>query len=605
MSTKPGFDFSGYATRNGLRCSDGRTIVKGAFAHQNGDTVPLVWQHSSSTPETVIGQVLLEDRPDGTYCHGKFNNSDYGQRSKALVKHGDITSLSIKAGSLVEKTKNVIHGKIHEVSLVLAGANPGALIDAVTIMHADGMVEIVPDTGIIYSGQPLVHSDDAFLSDPLPPSSSLNDSALIAIMARLNDMSQSSSMSHAQKERTIKDVFDDLTEEQKQVVYYMIGQSTGVGEAKHLEDGGYIMKHNVFDTNESEAFGGSSSHTKQLTHKEFGAILSAARDNKTTSLRDTFVEHATNEYGLEPIDILFPEARNVDGAGPQTWKRPDDWVAGVLRDIKKTPFSRIKTVIADLHHDDARARGYITGNRKKEEIIPLMKRVTTPTTIYKKQKLDRDDIIDITDFNVVAWLRREMREMLDEELARAILIGDGRDVSDPDKINDQNIRPIYTDNSDIFVVEHLVSGDANHSTIIDEFVRARIAYRGSGKPTLYTSTALLTEMLLLKDGLGRKIYMNEADLAATLRVSSIVEVEVMNDIQREVDGSTRTLLGIVVNLSDYTIGADRGGEIAMFDDFDIDFNQYKYLIETRCSGALTRPKSAIVVEQLPDELAVG
>jgi HK97 family phage prohead protease len=584
------FDFSGYATKNGLKCSDGRTILKDAFKHQDGKTVPLVWQHMHDEPDNVLGHAILENRDDGVYCYAKFNSTEKAKAAKELVAHGDVSSLSIYANQLEERAKNVIHGAIREVSLVLAGANPGALIDNISFAHGDGTYTESETEAVIYFDDPidLAHADAPAKEAP------------------------------AKEDKTIAEVFDTLNEEQKTVVYAMLAQAMSGdddggeaehsdtnseedadslggnddGEIKHSNEEGdsKLMKNNVFD----QATKTPSENT--LSHEQLGEILGDAK--RYGSLKESFIAHAT-EYGFNPIDVLFPDAKVVNDV-PQTVKREDSWVTGFLGEATHTPFSRIKTITADITADEARAKGYVTGNLKKEEIIPLLKRVTTPTTVYKKQKLDRDDITDITDFDVVVWLKAEMRGMLNEEVARAALLGDGRDIASEDKINEQNIRPIVLDNDSVYTHRGSVASTATTDDIIDEFIRIRKYYKGSGNPTLYTSTDLLTEMLLVKDGMKRRLYNNVQELASVLRVSKIVEVELMNGATRKVsDTQTNDILGVIVNMRDYTFGADKGGQVAMFDDFDIDYNQYKYLIETRLSGALTRPKSALILERTP------
>lgn len=600
------FDFSGYATKNGLKCSDGRIILQDAFKHQDGQTVPLVWQHLHSEPSNILGHAVLENREDGVYCFGKFNETDAGKNAKQLVLHGDISSLSIYANQLKEKAKQVMHGAIREVSLVLSGANPGALIDNLSFAHGDGPGIIDETEAIIYTGIEFVHGETDENS---------NEKAVSEVFETFNDEQKTAvyaMIAHAMKEKaddkteamlehaddpTVKDVFDTFNDEQKKVVYYLIGaaleETASSATAQHFDEdlehnkkGESIMKHNVFDKDDATITG----HV--LSHEQLGEILGDAK--RCGSLKESFMIHA-KEYGLDPIDILFPDARMVRPGGPDVVKRDDSWVAGVLADTNHTPFSRIKTKIANLTADEARAKGYITGNRKKEEIIPLIKRTTTPTTVYKKQKLDRDDVVDITDFDVVVWLKNEMRGMLNEELARAVLISDGRSVSDEDKINEQNVRPIAKDDPDVFVHRQIIPVDATVDQTIDEVIRSREFYRGSGNPKMYTTTGFVTEMLLIKDAMGRRIYSNESELTSLLRVSKLIEVEVMNNATIEIGADTYDILAIIVNLKDYTIGADRGGAINMFDDFDIDYNQYKYLIETRISGALTMPKSAIVI----------
>ena len=586
-------DFSGYATKSGLRCSDGRTIMPGAFSEQSGDRVPLVWQHGHGDPMNVLGHAQLEERPDGIYAYGFFNNTESANQAKSLVEHGDIVAMSIHANKLVEKSKNVLHGKIREVSLVLSGANPGALIDNVNIRHSDGDIEERDDEAIIYTGEKLslTHAES---SDNNANSNSEE-----------NDMATNNS-----SDKTVQDVFDDMTEEQKNVVYFMIGtalEEAGVSEeddeptksVSQSSDGTPFISHkeafemtrNVFEMANSGSFGESLEHSntsKSLSHSEVSSIVNEAK--KIGSFKDAVLNHA-DEYGIENIDILFPDARALSN-NPDFIQRRTEWVAKVMSSIKKSPFSRIKTIHADITADEARARGYIKGNLKKEEVIKLLKRKTDPTTIYKKQKLDRDDILDITDLDVVAWLKAEMRIMLDEEIARAILIGDGRSSVSDDKIDEDKIRPIANDDA-LYAHPVTVNDAATPTEIIEQLIRARGNYRGSGQPTLFTTLPFLTDMLLLKDSLGRRLYTSKEALASELMAKEIVEVEVMEDTD---------ILGIYVNLNDYTAGADRGGEISMFDDFDIDYNQNKYLIETRMSGALTKPMSAIVVKKVPGEL---
>lgn len=587
-------DFSGYATKSGLRCSDGRTIMPGAFSEQSGDRVPLVWQHGHGDPMNVLGHAQLEERPDGIYAYGFFNNTESANQAKSLVEHGDIVAMSIHANKLVEKSKNVLHGKIREVSLVLSGANPGALIDNVNIRHSDGDIEERDDEAIIYTGEKLslTHAES---SDNNANSNSEE-----------NDMATNNS-----SDKTVQDVFDDMTEEQKNVVYFMIGtalEEAGVSEEDDDEstesvsqssDGTPFISHkeafemtrNVFEMANSGSFGESLEHSntsKSLSHSEVSSIVNEAK--KIGSFKDAVLNHA-DEYGIENIDILFPDARALSN-NPDFIQRRTEWVAKVMSSIKKSPFSRIKTIHADITADEARARGYIKGNLKKEEVIKLLKRKTDPTTIYKKQKLDRDDILDITDLDVVAWLKAEMRIMLDEEIARAILIGDGRSSVSDDKIDEDKIRPIANDDA-LYAHPVTINDSATPTEIIEQLIRARGNYRGSGQPTLFTTLPFLTDMLLLKDSLGRRLYTSKEALASELMAKEIVEVEVMEDTD---------ILGIYVNLNDYTAGADRGGEISMFDDFDIDYNQNKYLIETRMSGALTKPMSAIVVKKVPGEL---
>ena len=610
---KTKYDFSGYATKNDLKCTDGRTILKDAFKHQDGAQVPLVWQHVHSDPLNVLGHAILENREDGVYCYGTFNNTTAGQNAKELVAHGDISSLSIYANQLQEKGKNVIHGAIREVSLVLSGANPGAYIENLNFAHADGTLEQDDTEAIISMDIALSHADekpakedsadDKTVAEIFDTLNEEQKNVVYALIAQAlsdggdvqhDDEDDEEKIEHADGEKTVQDVFNTLNEEQKTVVYALIAEAidqSGDGEVKHYEEGDFTMKNNVFDKSTEPAY------KNTLSHDQINTIVADAK--RCGSLKESFIQHA-EDYGFDPIDVLFPDARYTNENGPETYKREDSWVTTFLGECTHTPFSRIKTVIADITADNARAKGYVTGSLKKEEIVPLLKRVTTPTTIYKKQKLDRDDIVDITDFDVVIWLKNEMRGMLNEELAVAALLGDGRDASDEDKINEGNIRPIVRDNDSMYIHRGSVAHIATTDEVIDEFIRMRKYYKGSGNPTLYVSTDLLTEMLLIKDGMQRRVYASVQELANVLRVSKIVEVEPMNGATRKVDDThTNEILGVIVNPKDYTIGADKGGQVAMFDDFDIDYNQQKYLIETRVSGALTRPKSALILERLP------
>ena len=560
------FDFSGWATRVNLKCSDGRTIMKDAFKSNDGQIVPLVWNHQHDDPNEVLGHALLENRDEGVYAYCKFNDTESGKTAKLLVQHGDVNALSIYANQLKQNMANVIHGNIREVSLVLAGANPGAFIDSV-IKHG----EEIDEEAIIYTGEELeiCHADDKEEEKTLAENS----------------------------EKSIKEVFDTFTEEQKNAVYTLVGAAlqTDNEEDNDNEDdeGGTEMKHNVFDNDDN--------HENTLTHDAMTAIINDGK--RFGSLKESFLAHA-EEYGIKQIDYLFPDAKNLN-TPPEFIKRDTGWVSKVINGTHHTPFSRIKSVFADITEDDARAKGYIKGKLKKEEVFSLLKRTTTPTTIYKKQKLDRDDAIDITDFDVVSWLKSEMRMMLDEEIARAILVGDGRLSSSDDKINEQNIRPIWTD-ADLYTIKSIVpatasaTGEDTAKEFIKAVIRSRKNYKGSGNPTLFTTEDVVTDCLLVEDGVGRRIYNSVNDLATALRVKEIVTVEVMEGLTRSTsDGGknyTNTLMGIIVNLSDYNVGADKGGAINMFDDFDIDYNQQKYLIETRCSGALIKPYSAIALE---------
>lgn len=568
------YDFSGWATRNNIRCSDGRTILKDAFKHNDGQMVPLVWNHDHNDPLNVLGHALLENRDEGVYAYCTFNDTDAGRNAKALVEHGDVTALSIYANQLKQQGPNVLHGAIREVSLVLAGANPGAFIDSI-IRHGEESDE----EAIIYTGENLVleHSQHTIV----------NDKKLDAIKDNFTPPS-----GDEKDEKTVQDVFDTLNEEQKTVVYALIGQALDSANQNenNEKEGNDDMKHNVFDQDQKEK-------ENVLTHADMETIISDGK--RYGSLKDSFLAHA-QEYGIENIDFLFPEAKNVSNQ-PDFIKRDDSYVQKVLRGVHHTPFSRIKSIHANITADEARAKGYIKGNLKKEEVFTLLKRSTTPTTIYKKQKMDRDDIVDITDFDVIAYIKAEMRMMLDEEIARAILVGDGRSTASDDKINEQNIRPIAKDD-DLYTIKKSVdvAANATEDTVAKAFIRtvikSRKEYKGSGSPTLFTTEDMLTNCLLLEDNNGRIIYDSVDKLATTLRVKEIVPVEIMEGVTRTAGSKTLPLMALLVNLNDYYVGADKGGAINMFDDFDIDYNQEKYLIETRISGALVKPYSAIAFE---------
>lgn len=571
------YDFSGWATRNNIRCSDGRTILKDAFKHNDGQTVPLVWNHDHNDPLNVLGHALLENRDEGVYAYCTFNDTDAGRNAKALVEHGDVTALSIYANQLKQQGPNVLHGAIREVSLVLAGANPGAFIDSI-IRHGEESDE----EAIIYTGENLVleHSQHTIV----------NNKNLDAI--KDNFTPPSGDKKDEKSEKTVQDVFDTLNEEQKTVVYALIGQALDDSNQNenNEKEGNDNMKHNVFDQDQKEK-------ENVLTHADMENIISDGK--RYGSLKDSFLAHA-QEYGIENIDFLFPEAKNVNNQ-PDFIKRDDSYVQKVLRGVHHTPFSRIKSTHANITAEEARAKGYIKGNLKKEEVFTLLKRSTTPTTIYKKQKMDRDDIVDITDFDVVAYIKAEMRMMLDEEIARAILVGDGRSTASDDKINEQNVRPIAKDD-DLYTIKKSVevAKDATEDAIAKAFIRtvikSRKEYKGSGSPTLFTTEDMLTNCLLLEDNNGRIIYDSVDKLATTLRVKEIVPVEIMEGVTRTAGAKTLSLMALLVNLNDYYLGADKGGAINMFDDFDIDYNQEKYLIETRISGALVKPYSAVAYE---------
>lgn len=568
-----GYDFSGWATKNDILCSDGRTIRKDAFKDNDGKTVPLVWNHSHNDPNNVLGHCVLENRDEGVYTYGTFNDTEQGKNAKSLVEHGDVTALSIWANKLKQNRGDVLHGDIKEVSLVLAGANIGACIDSV-IRHGEESEE----EAVIYSGEDIVlaHADTTTKSENKEEKKPMADTNA--------------------NEKTVKDVFNTLNEEQKKVVYALIGQaleSNGAEDDEEEPEGGKEMKHNVFEQDEMNG-------NDTLSHAEMETII--ADGKRFGSMKESFLAHA-EEYGIKSIDYLFPEPKTLNNP-PEFIKRDMGWVSKVMGTVHHTPFSRIKSMFADITEDEARAKGYIKGKLKKEEVFSLLKRTTTPTTIYKKQKMDRDDVIDITDFDVIAWLKSEMRMMLDEEIARAILIGDGRLASSDDKINESNIRPVVSDD-DLYTIKSKVTVAANATgadkakAFIDQVIRSRKEYKGSGNPTLFTTEDMVTECLLLEDKIGHKLYKTEAELATTMRVKEIVTVEAMEGLK---DKNSKEVAGIVVNLADYNVGADKGGAVNMFDDFDIDYNQQKYLIETRCSGALVKPYSAIT---LTFDTAVG
>lgn len=586
------FDFSGWATRANLKCSDGRVILKDAFKHNDGQTVPLVWNHQHSDPNEVLGHALLENREDGVYAYCKFNETESGRTAKLLVQHGDVSALSIYANQLKQQGSHVLHGAIREVSLVLAGANPGAFIDSI-IKHGEESEE----EAIIYTGEniSLYHAE----TDSKEEKPKMEETKTV-------DKKETK----PESEETLQDVFDTLNEKQKTAVYAIVGKALeeGADEEDDSEGGNEDMKHNVFDTEENQE--------NVISHADIQAAIADAK--RYGSMRESFLAHSIETtageeqtYGIKGADDwLFPDARNLN-TPPEFIKRDMGWVSKVMRGTSHTPFSRIKSMFADITEDEARAKGYIKGKYKKEEVFSLLKRTTTPTTIYKKQKMDRDDIVDITDFDVITWLKSEMRMMLDEEIARAILVSDGRPSSNDDKINELNIRPIWTDD-DLFTIKVGVSVDANATSddkakaMIRASVKSRKNYKGSGNPVLFTTEDWLTDCLLLEDGVGRIIYDSVDKLKSALRVSDIITVPVMEGLTRtDSEGKTRTLIGIIVNLKDYNVGADKGGAVNMFDDFDIDYNAQKYLIETRCSGALIKPFSAIALELIENSSVSG
>lgn len=574
------FDFSGWATRNDLKCSDGRIIRKDAFKSNDGQKVPLVWNHQHSDPNEVLGHAVLENRDEGVYAYCKFNDTESGRTAKLLVQHGDVNALSIYANQLKQQGPNVMHGNIRELSLVLAGANPGAFIESI-IKHGEESDE----EGIIYTGENITLSH----SEPAEEPKKSEEEELKHADDKKEDTKVAEEPKKNEGEETVADVFNTLNEKQKTVVYAMIGQA--LEDNNNSEGGDEEMKHNVFDKD-------TENQENVLSHDAMETII--ADGKRYGSLKESFLAHA-EEYGIKEIETLFPEPKSLNNP-PEFIKREMGWVQKVMSGVHHTPFSRIKSSFADITEDDARAKGYIKGKLKKEEVFSLLKRTTTPTTIYKKQKLDRDDVIDITDFDVVAWLKSEMRMMLDEEIARAILVGDGRLASSDDKINESNIRPIWKD-EDLYNIKATIEVDAaatpdqKAKAAIRAIIKSRKNYKGSGNPALYTTEDFLTDCLLLEDMNGRVIYDTEEKLRTALRVSSIITVPVMEGLTRKDDeGNDLDLLGIIVNLNDYNVGADKGGAINMFDDFDIDYNQQKYLIETRCSGALIKPFSAISIE---------
>lgn len=579
------YDFAGWATRNNVRCADGRTILRNAFKENDGQKVPLVWNHRHDDPYTVLGHALLENRDEGVYAYCKFNNTESGQNAKELVQHGDITSLSIYANRLQQDGGNVIHGVIREVSLVLAGANPKAVI-ANVIQHG----EELNDEAQIYFDEPLVleHADEDKKEKTMVEDKKEEEKTMV-------DEKKTS-----ENEETIADVIATFNEKQKKVFYALIGQALSEKENDNESEEDNSVKHNVFDRDDEN-------QENVISHDDLQEVLKDAK--RCGSLRDSAIQHgledvqylAHADYGVDPVDYLYPDARNVT-ATPQMIQRNTAWVSKVMQGVHRTPFSRVKSLFANITGDEARARGYVKGNRKLEEVITLLKRTTTATTVYKKQKMDRDDIIDITDFDVVAWLKGEMRGMLEEEIARAILVGDGRLSSSDDKINEMNIRPIWTDD-DLYTIKAAVTPASNSTAedtaklMVKQIVKARKDYKGSGNPTFFTTEDVLTDMLLIQDSTGRDIYDTEEKLRTKLRVKEIVTVPVMEGLTRtDSESKTRKLAGIIVNLDDYNVGADKGGAINMFDDFDIDYNQEKYLIETRCSGAMIKPYSAIAIE---------
>lgn len=576
------FDFSGWATKANLKCSDGRIIMKDAFKHNDGQKVPLVWNHQHNDPNEVLGHALLENRDEGVYAYCTFNETESGKTAKLLVQHGDVSALSIYANKLKQQGSNVIHGAIREVSLVLAGANPGAFIDSI-IVHGEESDE----EAVIYTGEYIVisHSEE-----------SAQETTEETEITHAEENKETKEVAEETKQteesgETIKDIYDAMSEKQKTVVHVLVAEALESGdkenkEIEHSEGGNTEMKTNVFE-NETQ------NNEGVLSHAEMQAVINDAK--RYGSMKESALAH-----GITDIEYLFPDDKNVTNT-PIFIDRDQTWVSEVMGSVHHTPHSRIRSVFADITADEARARGYIKGNLKKEEVFTLLKRSTAPTTVYKKQKFDRDDLVDITDFEMAGWIKTEMRGKLNEELARAYLIGDGRLADSDDKIKEDCIRPIWTDDSKLYTinatVEHDGTEDDRATQFIKKAIKARKGYKGSGSPVLFTTEDLLTEMLLLTDSTGRDLYEDESKLAKKLRVKKIVTVPVMEGANRSVDGEKRNLLGIIVNLADYNVGADKGGAVNMFDDFDIDYNAQKYLIETRCSGALIKPFSAIILEE--------
>lgn len=600
------YDFSGWATRNDLKCSDGRIIRSGAFKDCDGKQVPLVWQHQHNGVENVLGHAILENRPEGVYTYAVFNNTESGKMAKEAVQNGDIKQLSIYANKLKQNGSNVMHGVIREVSLVLAGANPGAMIDTVIAHSDDGSEEAViyTDTDIELYHAATKKDEDTDETDPEVVEDNQNGS----VDERTQNMDPQNAQAQApqgqapvQGDKTIQDVIDEMTDEQKDVLYYLVGMAAQQGEATGEEDvEDEDMKHNLFDA-EGDYLAHSAEDMEEVLRdaKRYGSLKESALQH---GMEDITLGDAL-QHSITDVGFLFPDAKTI-GAEPEFISRKMDWVEDVMNGVSRTPFSRVKSIFANITEDEARAKGYITGKEKKEEVFKLLKRTTDPQTIYKKQKMDRDNMVDITSFDVVAWLKKEMRMMLDEELAGAILCGDGRTSTDDDHISHDHIRPIWQDQNlyttNVAVaIKSAEKDDENkvYGKMIKAIIKARKNYRGSGNPVFYTTEDVLTGMLLITDSTGRDIYESPEKLAQKLRVSKIVTVPVLENKTRvDSDSKRYQLQGIIVNLKDYNVGADNGGAVTLFDDFDIDYNAQKYLIETRCSGALVKPYSAISVE---------
>ena len=593
------YDFQGRATAYNVRCTDGRTILPNAFKDCTGKTVPLVWNHQHNSVGNVLGHALLENRDDGVYAYGKFNNTEDGQAAKELVRNGDIKALSIYANHLKESAHNVMHGAIRELSLVLAGANPEAYIESV-MCHDDESLESAMFWAVgstIQDGPIEVETSVEFSHGDDPENTEAEEGQTETSNDETDHEDTSDGeLDHAdsdenKNDKTIGDIINTMNEEQQNAMYYLIAKAKDddTDDNTDSEKGGdESMSHNVFEKNENSTQGGV------LSHAEIDTIFKDAK--RAGSLREGVLAHA-EEYGITNIDYLFPEVKSLTTT-PEFIKRDTGWVSKVMNAVGHTPFSRVKTVFADITEDEARAKGYMKGKLKKEEVFSLLKRSTAPTTIYKKQKIDRDDVIDIVDFDVVAWIKAEMRMMLDEEIARAILLGDGRLASSDDKIDENCIRPVAKD-AELYSIHKTVdvangaTDEAKAKQFIRTVIKSRKDYKGSGNPTLYITEDLLADMLLLEDGIGHLMYASEAQLATTLRVKEIITIPVM---EGQTGVNEKPLVGILVNLADYKVGADKGGSVNMFDDFDIDYNQQKYLIETRASGALVKPYSAITYE---------
>lgn len=630
-------DFSGYATKNDLLCSDGRTIKKDAFAEDNGKTVPLVWQHDHNDPSNVLGQVKLENRPDGVYAYGIFNDTQAAADARKLVEHGDINAMSIYANHVKQDGRgNVMHGQIKEVSLVLSGANPGATIDNVVIHHADDEYTELDDEAIIYTDEMICHSD-GMTQKTFDSLSDEDKEKIMKIINSSNEYEDDEKIEHAcgdgssekkkkktlthgkdsighmtdpedmadeeddseedDSEETIGDIIDTMSEKQKEAVYALIGLAAENGQnVKQSDDEGDYIMHNAFENTGTDNAADEFLHSDEVED----VFKDAAHGGK---LSESVIAHAQS-YGIKNIDVLFPDAQAIRNT-PDFYKRRTEWVNTVLNGTNHVPFSRIKSMVADITADEARAKGYTldrdNNKRKLDEVFSVLKRTTTPQTIYKKQRLDRDDIIDITSFDVVAWMKQEMRVMLDEEIARAIFVGDGRSALAEDKISEDHIRPIVKDD-ELYTIKTVINADGTTSDLIDSVTTALVDYEGSGSPTFFASPATVAKMLVDRDQINHRQYSNRGELASALGVSNIVDVPVFKGVT---DDKKNVLLGVIINLRDYTIGADKGGNVSMFDDFDLDYNQQKYLIETRASGALTLPHSAIAVWQKPAAAGAG